>query len=61
MLSKCRVRPTHRLLGRLEGNWCVGRTLRFNAIKLSQGEHAGSPLQPRKTWGLVGADLRVSP
>jgi hypothetical protein len=28
----------------------VERTLRFNAIKLSQGEHAGSPLQPLNTW-----------
>ncbi len=32
-----------------------------NAIKLSQCEHAGSPLQPLNTWSLVGADLRVCP
>jgi len=32
-----------------------------NAIKLSLGEHAGSPLQPLNTWGLVGAYLRVCP
>ncbi|MCK5523156.1 MAG: hypothetical protein KAI83_08495 [Thiomargarita sp.] len=30
---------------------------RSNAIKLSQGEHAGSPLQSHNTRGLVGADL----
>ncbi|MCK5525347.1 MAG: hypothetical protein KAI83_19640 [Thiomargarita sp.] len=27
---------------------------RVNAIKLSQGEHAGSPLQPLNTLRLVG-------
>ncbi|MCK5521989.1 MAG: hypothetical protein KAI83_02545 [Thiomargarita sp.] len=32
-----------------------------NAIKLSQGEHAGSPLQAQNTWRLVGADLCVCP
>jgi hypothetical protein len=29
----------------------------LNAIKLSQGEHAGSPLQAQNTRGLVGAVL----
>jgi len=28
---------------------------------LSLGEHAGSPLQPLNTWGLVGAYHRESP
>ncbi len=37
------------------------RSRRINAIKLSLGEHAGSPLQPLNTWGLVGAYLRVCP
>ncbi|MDM8563192.1 hypothetical protein QUF54_07550 [Candidatus Marithioploca araucensis] len=34
---------------------------RVNAIKLSQGEHAGSPLQPLNTRCFVGAYLRVCP
>ncbi|MDM8563185.1 hypothetical protein QUF54_07515 [Candidatus Marithioploca araucensis] len=36
-------------------------TLRFTAIKLSQGEHAGSPLQSMNTRGFVGAYLCVCP
>ena len=32
-------------------------TLRFNAIKLSQGEHTGSPLQAQNTRFFVGAYL----
>ena len=35
--------------------------IRLNAIKLSSGEHAGSPLHPYNTWVLVGADLRICP
>ncbi|MCK5524169.1 MAG: hypothetical protein KAI83_13645 [Thiomargarita sp.] len=34
---------------------------RVNTIKLSQGEHAGSPLQAQNTQGFVGAVLRVCP
>ncbi|MCK5522448.1 MAG: hypothetical protein KAI83_04865 [Thiomargarita sp.] len=34
---------------------------RAGAMPLSQGEHAGSPLQPQNTWGFVGADLCVCP
>ena len=37
------------------------RTLRFNAIKLSPGEHTGSPLHPYNTLVFVGADLCVCP
>ena len=33
----------------------------LNAIKLSPGEHAGSPLHPHNTRVFVGADLRVCP
>ena len=33
----------------------------LNAIKLSPGEHAGSPLHPHNTVVFVGADLRVCP
>jgi len=33
----------------------------LNAIKLSQGEHTGSPLQSLNTPGFVGADLCVCP
>ncbi|MCK5521821.1 MAG: hypothetical protein KAI83_01690, partial [Thiomargarita sp.] len=36
-------------------------TLRVNAIKLSQGEHAGLPLQISTYSVLVGANLRVRP
>jgi hypothetical protein len=41
--------------------WVNLRERRINAIKLSQGEHAGSPLQLQNTRGLVGAYLRVCP
>jgi len=33
----------------------------LNAIKLSPGEHAGSPLRNPTYYGDVGADLRVCP
>ena len=35
--------------------------LHLTAIKLSEGEHLGSPLPSRFTKGLVGADRRVCP
>ncbi len=46
----------------LNGNW-FGREGwgGDNAIKLSEGEHAGSPLQSLNTLCFVGADLRVCP
>ncbi|MDM8562364.1 hypothetical protein QUF54_03320 [Candidatus Marithioploca araucensis] len=37
------------------------KNTRINAIKLSQGEHAGSPLQPMNTLRFVGAYLCVCP
>jgi len=49
----------HILLGL--GSTVFDSSLRDNAIKLSPGEHAGSPLHPHNTWVFVGADRRVCP